>query len=165
MQRTLKPRARELLLLLLKSAMLTVMFKPRPFTPLAERASRIDAWANGGANDICPAGFSVPTEAELAADTISANITGNASAFSSFLRIPVAGYRDRENGSVSSVRSSAYLWSRSANGVNGRGLNITVSIADFNSNNRCHWLHHLPKRLYGLHHYYLCLSNPKVIYY
>jgi hypothetical protein len=33
-------------------------------------ASRIDAWANGGANDICPAGFSVPTEAELAADTI-----------------------------------------------------------------------------------------------
>jgi hypothetical protein len=58
-----------------------------------------------------------------------------ASAFSSFLRIPVAGYRDRENGSVSSVRSSAYLWSRSANGVNGRGLNITVSIADFNSNN------------------------------
>ncbi|CAC9638766.1 hypothetical protein [uncultured Gammaproteobacteria bacterium] len=98
-------------------------------------ASRIDAWANGGANDICPAGFSVPTEAELAADTISANITGNASAFSSFLRIPVAGYRDRENGSVSSVRSSAYLWSRSANGVNGRGLNITVSIADFNSNN------------------------------
>ena len=98
-------------------------------------ASRIDAWANGGANDICPAGFSVPTEAELAADTISANITGNASAFSSFLRIPVAGYRDRANGSVSSVRSGAYLWSRSANGVNGRGLNITVSIADFNSNN------------------------------
>ena len=98
-------------------------------------ASRIDAWANGGANDICPAGFSVPTEAELTADTISANITGNASAFSSFLRIPVAGYRDRANGSVSSVRSGAYLWSRSANGVNGRGLNITVSIADFNSNN------------------------------
>jgi hypothetical protein len=24
------------------------------------------AWADGGANDICPRGFSVPTEAELA---------------------------------------------------------------------------------------------------
>jgi hypothetical protein len=50
-------------------------------------ASRIDAWANGGANDICPAGFSVPTEAELTADTMSAtttDITGNAKAFSSF---------------------------------------------------------------------------------
>jgi hypothetical protein len=34
----------------------------------SSNASRIDAWANGGANDICPAGFSVPTGAELTAE-------------------------------------------------------------------------------------------------
>jgi hypothetical protein len=59
------------------------------------------------------------------------DITGNAKAFSSFLRIPVAGYRDRESGSVSSVGSGAYLWSRSAKGVDGRGLNITRTLATF----------------------------------
>jgi hypothetical protein len=38
-------------------------------------ALRTVAWADGGANDICPAGFSVPTEAELTADTIGATTT------------------------------------------------------------------------------------------
>jgi hypothetical protein len=55
------------------------------------------------------------------------DITGNAKAFSSFLRIPVAGYRDRESGSVSSVGSGAYLWSRSAKGVDGPTLSIAVA--------------------------------------
>jgi hypothetical protein len=32
---------------------------------------RMAAWADGGANDICPKGFSVPTKAELAADNKS----------------------------------------------------------------------------------------------
>jgi hypothetical protein len=64
------------------------------------------------------------------------DITGNAKAFSSFLRIPVAGYRDRESGSVSSVGSGAYLWSRSAKGVDGRGLNITRTLATFENNSR-----------------------------
>ncbi|VVM18775.1 hypothetical protein BSPWISOXPB_918 [uncultured Gammaproteobacteria bacterium] len=58
-------------------------------------ALRAAAWADGGSNDICPVGFSVPTEAELAADTISATTTtiiNKDTAFSSFLKIPVAGY-------------------------------------------------------------------------
>ena len=97
----------------------------------SSNASRIDAWANGGANDICPAGFSVPTGAELTAE-LTVGTTTNATAFSSFLRIPVAGYRYYENGSVSSVGSGAYLWSRSAN----EGLNITSGNATFEFNRR-----------------------------
>jgi hypothetical protein len=42
------------------------------------------------------------------------------------LAIPAAGYRKYENGSVSSVGSGAYLWSRSAN----EGLNIISGIHD-----------------------------------
>ncbi len=97
----------------------------------SSNASRIDAWANGGANDICPAGFSVPTGAELTAE-LAVGTTTNAKAFSSFLRIPAAGYRKYENGSVSSVGSGAYLWSRSAN----EGLNIISGYATLDSNYR-----------------------------
>jgi hypothetical protein len=46
------------------------------------------AWADGGANDICPPDFSVPTKAELAAETTDIGTT--AEALSSFLRIPTA---------------------------------------------------------------------------
>ena len=100
----------------------------------SSNASRIDAWANGGANDICPAGFSVPTGAELTAELAVGKVaaTTNAKAFSSFLRIPAAGYRKYENGSVSSVGSGAYLWSRSAN----EGLNIISGYATLDSNYR-----------------------------
>ena len=97
-------------------------------------SSRTSAWLNAGTNDICPAGFSVPTEAELTADTISATtteITNAATAFSSFLKIPAAGYRHRSNGTLPLVGTNAYLWSRTAK---GRSL-IVGSVAAFASNN------------------------------
>jgi hypothetical protein len=43
------------------------------------------AWADGGDNDICPKGFSVPTKAELAADVWG--IKDTATALSSFLKL------------------------------------------------------------------------------
>ncbi|NYT27759.1 MAG: hypothetical protein H0A76_07580 [Candidatus Thiodubiliella endoseptemdiera] len=94
-------------------------------------SSRISAWTDGGANDICPTGFSVPTEEELTADTTSATTTdviNSATAFSSFLKIPVAGYRDRMSGTLYSVGSDAYLWSRSANGSRGRFWASVVAV-------------------------------------
>jgi uncharacterized protein (TIGR02145 family) len=101
-------------------------------------SSRTSAWTNGGANDICPVGFSVPTEAEITADTISAtttDITNTATAFSSFLKIPKAGYR-----SMYGARSTygAYLWSRSADGTDGRSLNVSSSDAFFISTVRAY---------------------------
>jgi uncharacterized protein (TIGR02145 family) len=107
-------------------------------------SSRTSAWADGGANDICPAGFSVPTEAELTADTISAtttDITNIATAFSSFLKIPVAGYRDRPDGALTAltyVGIRAYLWSRSADGTDGRDLNVFSGAAYFASTDRAY---------------------------
>jgi hypothetical protein len=98
----------------------------------ASGALRTVAWKDGGSNDICPAGFSVPTEAELAADT-----TTNTTAIYNFLKIPQAGNRSRYNGALNSVGESTFLWSRSAGGgssVNrlyGRVLNITNSTVAF----------------------------------
>jgi hypothetical protein len=58
------------------------------------------AGAGAGGADICPAGFSVPTEAELRADTIGATtmaIANNKNALDSFLKLPVAGYYWHQN--------------------------------------------------------------------
>jgi hypothetical protein len=41
-------------------------------------ALRTVAWADGGANDICPAGFSVPTEAELTAINVAGSRSSTA---------------------------------------------------------------------------------------
>ncbi|WP_162262072.1 inverse autotransporter beta domain-containing protein [Bathymodiolus septemdierum thioautotrophic gill symbiont] len=103
-------------------------------------ASRTAAWADGGSNDICPAGFSVPTDAELAADTTGATTTdiiNSATAFSSFLKIPLAGFRARSNGTLNGVGTYALLWSRSAYGSSAaRSLYIGGGGADFASDDR-----------------------------
>ncbi|SMN17627.1 hypothetical protein CRYPA_1208 [uncultured Candidatus Thioglobus sp.] len=106
-------------------------------------SSRVSAWADGGANDICPAGFSVPTIAELIADTVhdgtytgSNDITNSATAFSSFLKIPVAGDRIRMGGALVDVGSFVSLWSRSANGLDARRVGFSSGVASIFSDNR-----------------------------
>jgi len=97
-------------------------------------SSRTIAWAVNDGTGICPAGFSVPTEAELTADTISAtttDITNSATAYSSFLKIPVAGSRNRTDGALTNVGSLPKLWSRSADGSYGRYLYVDSDIATF----------------------------------
>ncbi|RUA05303.1 MAG: hypothetical protein DSY43_04885, partial [Gammaproteobacteria bacterium] len=101
-------------------------------------ASRTAAWADGGSNGICPAGFSVPTDVELAADTIATttDIINSATAFSGFLKIPVAGNRDRSDGALYGVGTYALLWSRSADGSLARSLYIGSGGADFATDTR-----------------------------
>lgn len=102
-------------------------------------SSRISAWADGGANDICPAGFGVPTETEITADTIGATIsvTNNATAFSSFLKIPAAGTRKRSDATFQNVGIKGRFWSRSANGLHGRSLKFDASgTANIDDSNR-----------------------------
>ncbi len=98
-------------------------------------ALRAAAWADGGSNNICPVGFGVPTEAELTADTISATtttITNKDTAFSSFLKIPVAGYRNA-NSVFTFVNAHIFLWTRSTSGSIGRYLTINSGAGFHNS--------------------------------
>ncbi|SMN17658.1 hypothetical protein CRYPA_1452 [uncultured Candidatus Thioglobus sp.] len=106
---------------------ITINSSPNDWTTAGlSNAAREAAWADGGANDICPAGFSVPTEAELAADTSNAtttNITNQLTAFASFLKLPNAGDRSRSNGGLIDVDGAGGLWSRSTtDSSNGRYL-------------------------------------------
>ena len=99
-------------------------------------ALRTVAWADGGINDICPAGFSVPTKAELKEDIIDAGITSADAALSSPLKLPAAGYRDRaiypadpaKNGKVHDIGTSVFLWSRSADGSKASYLSINSAV-------------------------------------
>ena len=60
-------------------------------------SGRVKAWTNGGDN-ICPAGFGVPTKDELEKETAV-----------SFLNLPTAGYRNAENAAVVSD-AFVFLW-------------------------------------------------------
>ncbi len=71
------------------------------------------AWANAGANDICPVGFGVPTQDELDADTTSATavtVWDDLTAFTSFLKLPVAGHREAPTATV--LIGEGYLGTR-----------------------------------------------------
>ncbi|WP_139699079.1 inverse autotransporter beta domain-containing protein, partial [bacterium endosymbiont of Bathymodiolus sp. 5 South] len=83
-------------------------------------ALRAAAWVDGGVNDICPAGFSVPTEEELITLATTAKVKDTATAFSSFLKLPASGARTADGGRFLGVGTGAPLWSRSARGSFGR---------------------------------------------
>jgi hypothetical protein len=84
---------------------------------------RVKAWKDGDKNDICPAGFSVPTEADLKAET--GNIQNINDAASSFLKIPAAGIRNGTGEiSFSDKDDSAYLWVNTASIAQGPGRSV-----------------------------------------
>ncbi len=76
-------------------------------------SSRANAWKDGGVNNICPAGFSPLTDAEMKADTISATttVTNANTAFSSFLNWSITGRRNAKDGVLHNVGLVGSLWS------------------------------------------------------
>ena len=97
-------------------------------------SSRTSAWIDAGVNDVCPAGYSVPTEAELTADSTEAtttDITDAATAYSSFLKLPVGGDRVAETGNMARVDSFGWLWTRSILDSEARVLGYNAGIATF----------------------------------
>lgn len=81
-----------------------------------------------GVNNPCPAGFRIPTEAELEEETeswVSRNASGG---FSSPLRWVVAGYREFNDGNVLGAGSSGGVWSATVAGDSrARTLRFTES--------------------------------------
>ena len=87
--------------------------------PYDWRSSKNDSLWQGvsGTNNPCPAGFRLPTKDEWVSLVSTEGITNSATAFSSTLKLPLAGHRSRADGSLVNQGSHGYYWSSGPNGT------------------------------------------------
>jgi uncharacterized protein (TIGR02145 family) len=88
------------------------------------------------ADDPCPNGYRVPTEAEWQAEINDGNWSNATDAYNSDLALPVAGRRGRITGGLSSVGSFGYYWSSTVSGTTARRLDFNSSNASMSTFNR-----------------------------
>jgi hypothetical protein len=83
-----------------------------------------------GVNNPCPSGYRLPTNAELDAERSSWNQNNSAGAFASPLKLPVAGDRYNNNGSLMYVGTGGRYWSSAVDGTYASSLSFGSSNAN-----------------------------------
>lgn len=103
---------------------------------------RVVNWNSIDGSSICPAGYRVPTKAELTNETTTVNtpMTNNTDAFNSFLKLPSAGYRNYINGLMYNQGSEGSLWSQSITSTYSYDLRFKSSSVSTNFNFRSNGL-------------------------
>jgi len=93
-----------------------------------------------GVNNPCPGGYRLPTETELNAERTSWSTNDAAGAFASPLKLPITGYRSRDDGSLRGVNDDGYYWSSTVSGAGSRSLGFDRYDGDMNTDDRAYGL-------------------------
>jgi len=89
-----------------------------------------------GINNPCPTGYRLPTDTELDAERLSWNTNNNGGAFSSPLKLPMAGYRNVQVGQLFNAGTSGSYWSSTVNSIHARFLYLDTNSANIGINYR-----------------------------
>jgi hypothetical protein len=87
-----------------------------------------------GVNNPCPSGYRIPTETELNAERASWSANNSIGAFTSPLKLPLAGYRSHGDGSLNN--ESGDYWSSTVGGTSARYLDFSDGNAGMTNDSR-----------------------------
>lgn len=93
-------------------------------TEFGDTPARSAFWSRIDGSSVCPVGFRVPTIDELRAELLdndSAEVTDANDVFNTFLKLPAAGERNYEDGTVSRVGTSGNYWTTSVGFISSTG--------------------------------------------
>jgi uncharacterized protein (TIGR02145 family) len=95
----------------------------------------VNLWQGvNGTNNPCPSGYRLPTDAELDAERLSWASNNNAAgAFSSPVKLPMAGFRNIYIGDLTSDGSYGNYWSSTVSGAYSRRLGFSSTDADMSA--------------------------------
>lgn len=101
-------------------------------------------WSKTDGSSVCPLGYRVPTLTELRVETLDNNASDpfatTADAFNNFLKLPSAGYRGREGGSITQQGSRGSMWTSSASGSASGYLSfLSASVNVYNGGRSYAW--------------------------
>jgi hypothetical protein len=101
----------------------------------SDGSTRSANWAKTDGTSICPSGYRVPTKVEIEAEMTG--VSNATDAYSSFLKLPVAGGR-RDTAVQYNVGANGYIWSSTPDSTNAKYFHYGSSDADFNDSLRAY---------------------------